>query len=271
MQLPVARTPLRTLEDMKLLLQKLSLPRFALSPTSSSQPNTPPPPSLTRRLFTRGRSATFTPNTPPDTRRTPAVANTPTTPTTPTLTPDDTPKSLTPAQTRSPSPSPAPSPSQLRAPLTGACGQTNPSTDRAIKNDHSTDMDEDDEDSESEEEQLLYEAESPDEAALVQAARAYGFTLLGRSPEQILVSMPATGPLAVPLLHLLPFHSARKLMSVLVRHPITGQVVLYTKGADNVVMDLVCPDAGMRAHVCVCVHGCARACVRSHEHIYVNI
>ncbi|TSK42180.1 putative phospholipid-transporting ATPase VA [Bagarius yarrelli] len=46
-----------------------------------------------------------------------------------------------------------------------------------------------------EEEELLYEAESPDEAALVQAARAYGCTLLGRSPEQLLVALPGTGPL----------------------------------------------------------------------------
>ncbi|XP_041927145.1 probable phospholipid-transporting ATPase VD isoform X1 [Alosa sapidissima] len=244
-QLPVPRTPLSTLEDMKLLLQKLSLPRFALtSPTSANagaQPNTPPQPSLTRRLFARGRSATFTPNTPPDPRHaTPTAGAT-------TPTPDGTPRNLTPIQTRTPSPcpspSPAPSPSQLRAPLTGACGHTKPPTGRDASGDHNTDTDEDDDDESEEEEQRLYEAESPDEAALVQAARAYGFTLLGRSPEQILVQLPGTGPLSVPLLHLLPFNSARKLMSVVVRHPVTGQVVLYTKGADNVVMDLVPSDA----------------------------
>uniref|UniRef100_A0A8B9K3M5 Phospholipid-transporting ATPase n=1 Tax=Astyanax mexicanus TaxID=7994 RepID=A0A8B9K3M5_ASTMX len=149
-QIPMARTPLRSLEDIKAVLQKLSLPRFSLSPSQ----NTDSPPSLTRRLFSRGHVG-------------------------------------------------------------------------------------DDEDGdEEEEEELLYEAESPDEAALVQAARAYGCTLLGRSPEQLLVALPGTGPLSVPLLHLLPFHSARKRMSVVVRHPLTGQVVVYTKGADNVIMEL---------------------------------
>ena len=216
---------------MKLLLQKLSLPRFALtSPTSAQaqQPHTPPLPSLTRRLFTRGRSATYTPNTPPpDTSRT--------------TTPDGTPKSASPFQTRTPSPcpSPSPSPSQLPSPLPGgSCGHVEPCNHPDANSDCDAASDDDDDDASDEGEQLLYEAESPDEAALVQAARAYGFTLLGRSPEQILVSLPGAGPLAVPLLHLLPFHSARKLMSVVVRHPITGQVVLYTKGADSVVMDL---------------------------------
>uniref|UniRef100_A0A672SAW5 Phospholipid-transporting ATPase n=1 Tax=Sinocyclocheilus grahami TaxID=75366 RepID=A0A672SAW5_SINGR len=97
--------------------------------------------------------------------------------------------------------------------------------------------DESESDDEDEAEELLYEAESPDEAALVQAAKAYGCTLLGRSPEQVLVAVPGTGPLSIPLLHVLPFHSARKRMSVVVRHPLTGEVVVYTKGADNVIMD----------------------------------
>uniref|UniRef100_A0A672SBU7 Phospholipid-transporting ATPase n=1 Tax=Sinocyclocheilus grahami TaxID=75366 RepID=A0A672SBU7_SINGR len=98
--------------------------------------------------------------------------------------------------------------------------------------------DESESDDEDEAEELLYEAESPDEAALVQAAKAYGCTLLGRSPEQVLVAVPGTGPLSIPLLHVLPFHSARKRMSVVVRHPLTGEVVVYTKGADNVIMEL---------------------------------
>uniref|UniRef100_A0A8B9K1T2 Phospholipid-transporting ATPase n=1 Tax=Astyanax mexicanus TaxID=7994 RepID=A0A8B9K1T2_ASTMX len=147
---------------------KLSLPRFSLSPSQ----NTDSPPSLTRRLFSRGRAATY-----------------------------------------------------LRVEL----------EDEDSANE---DVGDDEDGDEEEEEELLYEAESPDEAALVQAARAYGCTLLGRSPEQLLVALPGTGPLSVPLLHLLPFHSARKRMSVVVRHPLTGQVVVYTKGADNVIMEL---------------------------------
>uniref|UniRef100_A0AAQ5ZK35 Phospholipid-transporting ATPase n=1 Tax=Amphiprion ocellaris TaxID=80972 RepID=A0AAQ5ZK35_AMPOC len=86
--------------------------------------------------------------------------------------------------------------------------------------------------------ELLYEAESPDEAALVHAAQAYCCTLRCRTAESLLVDLPGLGSLAVPLLHILPFDSNRKRMSVVVRHPLTGQVVVYTKGADSVIMDL---------------------------------
>lgn len=86
--------------------------------------------------------------------------------------------------------------------------------------------------------ELVYEAESPDEAALVHAARAYRCTLRGRSAESLLVDLPGIGSLAIQLLHILPFDSNRKRMSVVVRHPLTGQVVVFTKGADSVIMDL---------------------------------
>ncbi|KAL6487379.1 hypothetical protein MHYP_G00040050 [Metynnis hypsauchen] len=210
-QMPVARTPLRSLEEMKALLQKLSLPRFSLSPSQ----NTDSPPGLTRRLFSRGRSATYAPYTP-------------NTPNTPSAQPH-TPTSTTPSHTPTHTPSPGSTPKPIHR---GAWGK-----DEELADEDSVE-EEDDDDDDDEEEELLYEAESPDEAALVQAARAYGFTLLGRSPEQLLVALPGTGPLSVSLLHLLPFDSTRKRMSVVVRHPLTGQVVVYTKGADNVIMEL---------------------------------
>ncbi|MFT7806676.1 putative phospholipid-transporting ATPase VD [Arapaima gigas] len=92
-----------------------------------------------------------------------------------------------------------------------------------------------------ESEALVYAAESPDEAALVHAARAYQCTLWARNSDQVLVELPGLGRLAVHLLHVLPFDSFRKRMSVVVRHPLTGQVVVYTKGADSVIMDLTAP------------------------------
>ncbi|XP_060781661.1 probable phospholipid-transporting ATPase VD isoform X2 [Neoarius graeffei] len=185
---PVAHTPLRSLEEMKTLFQKLSRPRFSMPPTE----NNDSPSSQTRRFFSLGRQSQSTPP------RTP---------------------------THTPSPSPAITPQQQHH------------HNEILNQDHDEDDKEEDDDKE-EEEELLYEAESPDEAALVQAAKAYGCTLLGRSPEQLLIALPGTGPLTVPLLHLLPFHSARKRMSVVVRHPLTNQVVVYTKGADNVIMEL---------------------------------
>lgn len=100
------------------------------------------------------------------------------------------------------------------------------------------------EEEQQEEQELLYEAESPDEAALVHAAHAYRVTLRGRSVEHLLVELPGVGPLAVPLLHVLPFHSSRRRMSVVVRHPLSGRVVIYTKGADSVILELCQPAAG---------------------------
>uniref|UniRef100_A0A8C1PW07 Phospholipid-transporting ATPase n=1 Tax=Cyprinus carpio TaxID=7962 RepID=A0A8C1PW07_CYPCA len=215
-QMPVVRTPLRSLEEMKAMFQKLSLPRF---PSSLSQ-NTDTPTSLTKKLFTRGRSASYFPNNSP---QTPIM--TLQSPTTPSGTPSYTPSTpVTPALS------------------SGAWSEDVDDIQKAKVNS----ADESESDDEDEAEELLYEAESPDEAALVQAAKAYGCTLLGRSPEQVLVVVPGTGPLSIPLLHVLPFHSARKRMSVVVRHPLTGEVVVYTKGADNVIMELAEADGFSR-------------------------
>lgn len=213
--MPVVRTPLRSLEEMKAMFQKLSLPRFPLSLNQ----NTDTPPSLTKKLFTRGRSASYFPNSSPQTPITNLQS-----PTTPSGTPSNTPSTpVTPALSS--------------GTWTEDMDDIQKAKDNSVRE---SDSESDDED---EEEELLYEAESPDEAALVQAAKAYGCTLLGRSPEQVLVAFPGTGPLSIPLLHVLPFSSARKRMSVVVRHPLSGEVVVYTKGADNVIMELA--EAGM--------------------------
>ncbi|XP_028856986.1 probable phospholipid-transporting ATPase VA isoform X2 [Denticeps clupeoides] len=89
--------------------------------------------------------------------------------------------------------------------------------------------------------ELRYEAESPDEAALVYAARAYKCSLVGRLPDQVTMELPHLGKLSFELLHTIGFDSTRKRMSVVVRHPLTDQITVYTKGADSVVMDLIRP------------------------------
>ncbi|XP_075446674.1 phospholipid-transporting ATPase VA isoform X2 [Ascaphus truei] len=91
------------------------------------------------------------------------------------------------------------------------------------------------------EDELRYEAESPDEAALVYAARAYNCALVGRLSDQVTVELPHLGRLTFELLHTLGFDSTRKRMSVVVRHPLTDDIVVYTKGADSVVLDLLQP------------------------------
>ncbi|KAB1257179.1 putative phospholipid-transporting ATPase VA, partial [Camelus dromedarius] len=89
--------------------------------------------------------------------------------------------------------------------------------------------------------ELRYEAESPDEAALVYAARAYNCKLVDRLHDQVSVELPHLGRLTFELLHTLGFDSIRKRMSVVIRHPLTDEINVYTKGADSVVMDLLLP------------------------------
>ncbi|XP_028815971.1 probable phospholipid-transporting ATPase VD isoform X2 [Denticeps clupeoides] len=84
-----------------------------------------------------------------------------------------------------------------------------------------------------------YESQSPDEAALVHAAKAYGFTLAERTPDQVAVRLPSGQMLSFQVLDILAFDAKRKRMSVLVRHPHSREIVMYTKGADSAIMDLL--------------------------------
>ncbi|XP_052850847.1 phospholipid-transporting ATPase VD isoform X2 [Drosophila gunungcola] len=88
----------------------------------------------------------------------------------------------------------------------------------------------------------LYEAESPDELALVNAAYSYDCCLLNRSANQILVSMPMAGATKeYEILKVLPFDSSRKCMSIVVRQIGSQEIVLYTKGADSSIMPVLVP------------------------------
>jgi len=79
----------------------------------------------------------------------------------------------------------------------------------------------------------IYEAESPDELALVDAAYAYNCKLIKRTPTTVLVSLPGEGSVEFEVLHVLPFDSVRKRMSVLLRNPDTREMKLFCKGADS--------------------------------------
>lgn len=82
----------------------------------------------------------------------------------------------------------------------------------------------------------IYEAESPDELALVNAAFSYDTCLINRSPNHILVNAVGRGVVEYEVLKVLPFDSSRKCMSVVVRQTGTQDVILYTKGADSAIM-----------------------------------
>ncbi|KAF6092401.1 ATPase phospholipid transporting 8B3 [Phyllostomus discolor] len=86
--------------------------------------------------------------------------------------------------------------------------------------------------------QLLYQAASPDEEALVTAARNLGYVFLARTQDSITV-VELGEERVYQVLAMMDFNSARKRMSVLVRNP-EGSIYLYTKGADIVLFDRLC-------------------------------
>lgn len=90
----------------------------------------------------------------------------------------------------------------------------------------------------------IYEAESPDELALVNAAFSYESCLINRSPNHILVNAAGRGLIEYEILKVLPFDSTRKCMSIVVRQTGTQDVILYTKGADSTIMSVLTPYSG---------------------------
>uniref|UniRef100_A0A8C5C5I2 Phospholipid-transporting ATPase n=1 Tax=Gadus morhua TaxID=8049 RepID=A0A8C5C5I2_GADMO len=87
--------------------------------------------------------------------------------------------------------------------------------------------------------QLAYQAQSPDEGALVTAARNFGFVFRSRTPESITI-MEMGKQQRYELLAILDFDNVRKRMSVIVRSP-EGKVSLYCKGADSVIFERLNP------------------------------
>lgn len=81
----------------------------------------------------------------------------------------------------------------------------------------------------------IYESESPDEVALVTAAFRYNCRLLKRNSEMVKLSLPSEGIIEFQVLNILPFDSTRKKMSIILRHPITDEIILYCKGSDSAI------------------------------------
>ncbi|CAJ0943282.1 unnamed protein product, partial [Mesorhabditis belari] len=92
----------------------------------------------------------------------------------------------------------------------------------------------------------FYDSESPDELALVEAAREYGVRLLKRHFDEIIVyTRTNSNQMRFKLLHTLAFDADRKRMSVIVREIRNndsnreGPVVLLCKGADTTILPLL--------------------------------
>ncbi|KAH7515836.1 hypothetical protein FEM48_Zijuj10G0068500 [Ziziphus jujuba var. spinosa] len=91
-------------------------------------------------------------------------------------------------------------------------------------------------------EKITYQAASPDEAALVTAAKNFGFFFYRRTPTMIFVreshvdKMGKIEDVSYEILNVLEFNSTRKRQSVVCRYP-DGRLVLYCKGADTVIYE----------------------------------
>ncbi|RBR25143.1 uncharacterized protein FIESC28_02051 [Fusarium coffeatum] len=91
----------------------------------------------------------------------------------------------------------------------------------------------------SEEGDLTFQAASPDELALVEAARDLGFLVIDRPAQAIkLETRDIDGSPHTELyqvLDVIEFSSKRKRMSIIIRMP-DGRICVFCKGADNVIM-----------------------------------
>lgn len=82
---------------------------------------------------------------------------------------------------------------------------------------------------------IVYQAQSPDEAALVSTARDVGFALIDRDKDSIELNILGV-PLKFQILCVIEFSSTRKRMSVITRAP-DDSILLYCKGADSVIFE----------------------------------
>lgn len=88
--------------------------------------------------------------------------------------------------------------------------------------------------------EILYHAASPDERALVDGAKKFGFIFHTRTPE--FVEFDALNNTErYEILNVLEFTSTRKRMSVIARNS-RGEIKLYCKGADSVIFERLAPN-----------------------------
>uniref|UniRef100_A0A5F8GJ69 Phospholipid-transporting ATPase n=1 Tax=Monodelphis domestica TaxID=13616 RepID=A0A5F8GJ69_MONDO len=86
--------------------------------------------------------------------------------------------------------------------------------------------------------ELTYISSSPDEIALVKGAKKYGYTYLGIKDYRMRLENQQNEIEEYELLHTLPFDSARRRMSVIVRNA-RGDIFLFCKGADSTIFPRV--------------------------------
>ena len=91
------------------------------------------------------------------------------------------------------------------------------------------------EQSEDDPKKIIFQASSPDEAALVKGAQTLGYSFHTRKPSSVTYSRKGLD-YEWKVLNINEFNSTRKRMSALVRSP-EGKIKLYIKGADTVILE----------------------------------
>ncbi|KAH7920341.1 Ca-transporting ATPase [Leucogyrophana mollusca] len=81
----------------------------------------------------------------------------------------------------------------------------------------------------------VYQASSPDEAALVAGAELLGYQFHTRKPKSVFVNVQGSSQ-EYQILNVCEFNSTRKRMSTVIRAP-DGGIKLYCKGADTVILE----------------------------------
>ncbi|PWN51558.1 putative P-type ATPase [Violaceomyces palustris] len=81
---------------------------------------------------------------------------------------------------------------------------------------------------------VIFQASSPDEAALVAGAESLGYQFTTRKPRSVFINVRGVEE-EHEILNVCEFNSTRKRMSTLVRGP-DGKIKLYCKGADTVIL-----------------------------------
>ncbi|KAI9292773.1 phospholipid-translocating P-type ATPase [Neoconidiobolus thromboides FSU 785] len=90
--------------------------------------------------------------------------------------------------------------------------------------------------------ELIYRAESPDEKALVSAAKDLGFVFKNKNKDIFEVEMLGQ-EYEFEQLNLIEFDSTRKRMSVILQRPAPwNDIIVFCKGADNVILERLAPN-----------------------------
>ncbi|ORY78333.1 phospholipid-translocating P-type ATPase [Neocallimastix californiae] len=83
---------------------------------------------------------------------------------------------------------------------------------------------------------FVYGAESPDELSLVSTAKDLGFIFTGRDTNQIYLNIQGE-EMVYQILNIIEFNSTRKRMSIIVKDTRNDDIILFCKGADNIIYE----------------------------------